>query len=191
MLPGTHLFPRCAFLLKYSTEFFTLWIDSAKAGSLPLLVNFSFFCSCTFFKGSNIFVEKTLEGPLNCKEVKAVHPKGDQSWVFIGRTDAEAETPILWSPDVKSWLIGWDPDAGKDWGQEEKGITEDGMVGWHHWLHEYEFEQAPGVGDGQGSLVCCSAWGHKESDRTERLNWTETFSRESQDIFKVFLSFFV
>ena len=118
-------------------------------------------------------LEKTLEGPLDCKAIQPGHPKGDQSWIFIGRTDAEAKTPILWPPDVKSWLIGKDPDAGKDWRWEEKGTTEDEMVGWHHWLDRYEFEQVPGVGDGQGSLACCSPWGCKESDVTEQLNWTD------------------
>ena len=106
---------------------------------------------------------------LDCKEIKPVNPKGNQSWIFIGRTDAE--TPILWPPDAKSWLIWKDPDAGKDWRQEEKGMTEDEMVGWRHQLNGCEFEQAPGVGDGQGGLVCCSPWGHKELDTTERLNW--------------------
>ena len=100
--------------------------------------------------------EKTLASSLDCKEIQPVHPKGDQSWVFIGRTDVEAETPILWPPDVKSWLIWKDPDAGRDWGQEEKGTTEDETVGWHHWLDRHEFEQAPGVGDRSGSLACCS-----------------------------------
>ena len=119
-----------------------------------------------------VVLEKTLESPLDCKEIPPVHPKGNQSWIFIGRTDAEAETPIFWPPDVKNWLLGKDPDAGKDWGQEEKGTTEDEMVGWHHWLNGREFEQAPGVGDGQGSLACCSPWGRKESDTTEQLNWT-------------------
>ena len=118
-------------------------------------------------------LEKTLESPLNSKEIKPVHPKRNQPWIFIGRTDAEAETPILWLPDVKNWLIGKDPDAGKDWRQEEKGMTEDEMGGWHHWLNGREFEQAPGVGDGQGSLVCCSPWGRKELDMTEQLNSTE------------------
>ena len=102
-----------------------------------------------------------------------VNPKGNQSWIFIGRTKAEAETPILWPPDAKNWLIGKDPDAGKDWRCEEKGTTEDEMAGWHYWLDGHEFEQALGAGDGQGSLVCCSPWGHKELDVTERLNWTE------------------
>ena len=106
-------------------------------------------------------------------EIQPVHPKGDQSWVFIGRTDAEAETSILWPPDVKSWLIGKDPDAEKDWREEEKGTTEDEMVGWHHRLDGHKFEQAPRDGDGQGRLVCCSLWGLKMSDMTERLNWTE------------------
>ena len=120
-----------------------------------------------------VVFEKTLESPLDCKEIQPVHPKGDQSWVFIGRTDVEAETPILWPPDVKSWLIGKDPDAGKDWRQEAQGMTEDEMVGWHHRLNGHGFGWTPGVGDGQGGLACCGSWGHKESDTTERLNWTE------------------
>ena len=103
---------------------------------------------------------------------KAVTMMGNQFWIFTGRTDAEAETPVLWPPDVKNWLIWKDPDAGEDWRQEEKGTTEDEMVGWHHWLDGHEFEQAPGVGDGQGSLACYSPWGHKELDMTEWLNWT-------------------
>ena len=118
-----------------------------------------------------VVLAKTLESPLDTK-IKLVNPKGNQSWIFIGRTDAEAEVPILWPPDVKNWLIGKDPDAGKDWRQEEKGVTEDKMVGWHHQLNGHEFKQAPGAGDGQGSLVCCTPWGHKESDMTEQLNWT-------------------
>jgi len=118
-------------------------------------------------------LEKTLESPLDCKEIQPVHPKGDQSWVFFGRNDAKAETPVLWPPDAKSWLIGKDPDAGKDWGQEEKRTTEDEMAGWHHQLNRHGFGWTPGVGDGQGGLVCCSSWGCKESDMTEWLNWTE------------------
>ena len=110
--------------------------------------------------------------PLDCKEIQPVHPKGDQSWVRIGGTDSESETPILWPPDAKNWLIGKDPDAGKDWGQEQKGTTDD-MVGWRHQLKGHGFGWTLGVGDGQGSLVCCRSWGHKESDRTEQLNWTE------------------
>ena len=120
-----------------------------------------------------VVLEKTLDSPLDCKEIEPVHPKGNQSWIFIGRTDAQAETLILWPPDVKNWLIGKDSDAGKDGRQEEKQVREDEMVGWHHWLNGHELEQALGVGDGQGSLVCCSPWGCKESDTTERLNWTE------------------
>ena len=116
---------------------------------------------------------KTLESPLDCKEIQPIHSKGDQSWVFFGRTDAEAETPILWPPDVKSWLIGKDSDAGRDWGQEENGTTEDEMAGWHHWLDGRESQWTLGVGDGQGGLACCDSWGCKESDTTERLNWTE------------------
>ena len=114
----------------------------------------------------------TSWSPLDCKEIQPVHPKGDQSWVFIGNTDVEAETPILWPPDAKSWLIGKDPDAGKDWGQEKR-MTEDEMVGWHHWLDGHGFGWTLGDGDGQGGLVCCGSWGPKESDTTERLNWSE------------------
>ena len=120
-----------------------------------------------------VVLEKTLESPLDFKKVQPVHPKGDQSWVFTGRTDAEAETPILWPPHAKSWLIRKDPDAGRDWGQEEKGTTEDEMAGWHHQLDGRGFGWTPGVGDGQGDLACCNSWGRKESDTTERLNWTE------------------
>ena len=117
-----------------------------------------------------VVLKKTLESPLDCKEIQPVHPTGDQSWVFIGRlTDVELENPILWSPDTKSWLIWKDPDAGKNW-RREKGTTKDEMVGWHHQLSGHEFEETPGVGDGQRGLVCCSPWGHKESDTTE-LNW--------------------
>ena len=125
-----------------------------------------------------VVLEKTLKHPLDSKEIQRVHPKGNQSWIFIGRTDAEAETPILWPPDVKKWLIGKDSDAGKDWRQKEKGTTENETVEWHHQLNGHEFEQAPGVGDGQGSLVCCSSCGHKESDMTERLNWIELINKD-------------
>ena len=118
-----------------------------------------------------VVLEKTLESPLDCKEIQPVHPKGNQSWIFIGTTDAEAETPILWPPDAKSWLTGKDPDAGKDWRREEKGTTEDEMVGCNHWLYGHEFEQALGVGDGQGSLACCSPWDCKELDWATELNW--------------------
>ena len=118
-----------------------------------------------------VVLEKTLESPLDCREIQPVHPKGDQSWVFIGRTDVKAETPVLWPPDAESWLIGKDSDAGRDWGQEEKGMTEDEMVGQHHQLNGHEFGWPPGVGDGQGGLACCDSWGRKESDTTERLNF--------------------
>ena len=121
-----------------------------------------------------VVLEKTLGSPLGCKEIQPVYTKGDQSWVFIGRTDDihwRTETPVLWPPDANNWFIGKDPDAGKDWRQEEKGMTEDEMVRWHHWLDEHEFEQALGVGDGQGNLACYSPQGHKESDMTS--NWTE------------------
>jgi len=120
-----------------------------------------------------VVLEKTLESPLDCKEIQPVHPIGNQSWIFIGRTVAEAAPPILCSPDMKNWLIGKDPDAGKDWGQEEKGTAKDEIVGWHHQINGHEFEQAPGVGDGQGSLACCSPRGCIELDTTEPLNWTE------------------
>ena len=120
-----------------------------------------------------VVLEKTLVSSLDCKEIQPVHPKGDQSWIFTGRTDAEAETPILWPPNVKNWVTGKDPDVGKDWRWEKKGTTEDEMVGWHHQSDGHEFEQAPGVGDGQGSLACCSPWGCKELDTTERLKWTD------------------
>ena len=116
-------------------------------------------------------LEKTLASSLDGKEIKPVSPKGNQSWIFTGRADAEAESPILGPPAAKNWLTGKDPDAGKDWKQEEKGMTENEMVGWHHQLYGHEFEQAPGVGDSQGSLACCSPRGLKESDTTERLNW--------------------
>ena len=127
-----------------------------------------------------VVLENTLESPLECKEIQPVHPKGNQYWIFIGRTDAEA--PVFWPPDVKNWLIGKDPDAGNDWGQE-KGMTEDEMVGWHHSHGGHEFEQAPGVGDGQESLVCCSQWGCKESDMTEQLRWTELIKVTNANFF--------
>ena len=118
-------------------------------------------------------VLKNTESPLDCKEIQPVHPKGDLSWVFIGRTNAKAETPVLWPPHVKSWLIGKDPDAGRDWGHEKKGMTEDEMAGRHHRLDGRESEWTPGVGDGQGGLACCNSWGYKELDTTAWLNWTE------------------
>ena len=116
---------------------------------------------------------RLLRVPWTARRSNPVHPKGDQSWVFIGRTNAEAETPILWPPDAKSWLIGKDPDAGKDWGQEERETTEDEMVGWHHWLTRHGFGWTLGVGDGQGDLACCVRFVGSESDMTEQMNWTE------------------
>ena len=120
-----------------------------------------------------VVLEKTLESLLDCKEIQPVHPKGNQTWMLIGRTDVEAETPIFWPPDVKSWLIWKDPDVGKDWRQEEERTTEDEMVRWHHWLIGHKFGSTLGVCDGQGGLECCSSWGCTELDTTERLNWTD------------------
>ena len=121
-----------------------------------------------------VMLEKTLESPLHCKEIQPVHPKGNQPWIFIGRIDAEAETPVLWTPDVKNWLSGKDPNSRKDWRWEEKGTIEDEMIGWHYWLDGHDFESIPGVCDGQGDLVCCSTWSGKELYTTEwltELNW--------------------
>ena len=142
-----------------------------------------------------VVLEKTLESPLDCKEIKPVYPKGNKSWIFIGRTDAEAKAPILWPPEKKNWLIRKDPDALNDWRQGKMGTTEDEMVGWHHRLSGHEFEQAPGVGDGQRRLACCSPRGHKWSDTTEWLNCTELseksyiilFHRGSQETQKLSL----
>ena len=121
-----------------------------------------------------VVLEKTLESPLDCKEIQAVHPKGDQSWVFIGRTDAEAVTLVLWPPHAKSWLIGKNPGVGSEWGQEEKATTEDEMAEWHHRLDAQEFEWTPGVGNRQGGLACCDAWGCRVGhDWVTELNWTE------------------
>ena len=120
-----------------------------------------------------VVLEKTLESPLDYKEIQPVHSEGDQPWDFFGRNDAKAKTPVLWPPHAKSWLTGKESDAGRDWGQEEKGTTEDEMAGWHHWLDERESEWTPGVGDGQGDLACCNSLGCKELDTTEQLNWTE------------------
>ena len=121
----------------------------------------------------NVVLEKTLKSPLDSKEIKPVNPKGNQPWIYIGKSDAEAEAAILWPPDVKSWLTGKDPDAGKDWSQEEKGLTEDQMVGWHHWLNGHEFKQTLGDGEEQGSLACWSPWSCKELDMIEQLNSNE------------------
>ena len=135
-----------------------------------------------------VVLEKILESPLDSKEIKPVNPKGNQPWIFMGRTDAEAETPILWPPDTKSWLIGKYPDARKDWGQEEKGTIEDETVEWHHWLNK--FEQTMRDSGGQGSLECYNPWGCKESDMTERLNWTE-LSYRALSLCENFLLIFV
>ena len=135
----------------FSRSHVWMWESDHKEGWVP--ENWCFW---------TVVLEKTLESPLDCKKIKAINPKGNQPWISIGRTDAEAEAPILWPPDVKSRLIIKDPDAGKDWRQEEKKKTEDEMVGWHHWLNGHEFEQALGDGEGQGRLVCCSPWGCKE-----------------------------
>ena len=125
-----------------------------------------------------VMLEKTLESPLDCKEIWPVHSKGDQSWMFIGRTDANAETPILWPPHVKGWLIGKDSDAGRDWGQERKGTTEDEMAGWHHRLNGHEFEWTLGVSNGQGGLACCNSWGRRvEHNWVTELNWTECLNQ--------------
>ena len=137
--------------------------------------------NCYFW---TVMLEVTLESPLDCKEIQLVHPKGNHFWIFIGRTDPEAETPILWSPDEKNWIIWKDPDAGKEWRWEEKAMTEDEMVGWHHRLNGQEFGWTPGVGDEQGGLACCNSWGHKESDTTEWLSWTELKQPMAQNIFQ-------
>ena len=136
-----------------------------------------------------VVLEKTLESPLDSKEIQPVHPKADQSWVFIGGTDFGAETPILWPPDAESWLIWKDPDAGKDWGPEEKGTTEDEMVGWHHWHNGHEFGWTPGIGNGQGGLAGCCSWVCKESDSAEQLNWTDSNKCEMISYCKFYLHF--
>ena len=122
----------------------------------------------------SVVLEKTLESPLDCKEIEPAHSEGDQPWDFCGRNE-KAETPVLWPPHVKSWLIGKDSDAGRDWGQEEKGTTEDEMAGWHHWLDGCESEWTLGVGDGQGGVACCDSWGRKELDTTEWLIWSDHY----------------
>ena len=125
-----------------------------------------------FMMSYRIFIFQS-KSPLDCKGIQPVHSEGDQPWAFFGRNDAKAETPVLWLPHAKSWLIGKDSDTGRDWGQKEKGTTEDEMAGWHHWLNGRESVCTPGVGDGQGGLACCDSWGGKASDTTEWLNWTE------------------
>ena len=145
----------------FSTSHIWMWELDHKEGWV--LKNWCFW---------TVVLERTLESPLDRKKIKSVNPKGNQLWISVGRTDAKAEALILWPPDAKSRLIGKDPEVGKDIRQEEKGTTEDEMVGWHQRFKGHEFEQSPGDGEGQGSLVCCSPWGHKESDTTERLNNT-------------------
>ena len=156
-------FSNISYRYNQSYRFFSshvqMWELNHKKGCVPK--NWCFW---------TVVLEKTLENPLDCKEIKPVNPKGNQPWIFTGGTDAEAEAPIVWPPDVKSRLIGKDSDAGKDRGQEEKRVTEDEMFGWHHWLNGHEFEQTLGDREGQGSLMCCSPWGHKESDMTLQLN---------------------
>ena len=156
----------CSELCSFSSSHVHMWELNHKEGWVPK--NWCFW---------TVVLKKTFESPLDCK-VKPINPKGNKSWILIGRTDAEDEAPILWPPDAKSQLIGKDPYARKDWGQEEKGTTEDEMVGWHHQLNGHEFEQALGVGDGQGSLVCHSPWGGKESDTIEWLNNDKKGGRE-------------
>ena len=133
-----------------------------------------------------VLVITNIESPLDCQEIQPVHPEGDLSWVFFGRIDAKAETPILWPSDGKNWLREKDPDARKDWRQEEKGTTEDEMAGCHHRLDGHEFEWTPGVGDGQGGLACCDSWGRKESDTTEWLNWTEEPTPYYRKLYAIF-----
>ena len=144
---------------------------------LVILHIFETFSLLLYLSWWSVMLEKTLGSLLDCKAIQPVHPKGHQSWVFIGKTDSGAETPILRPPHWTGWLIGKDSDAGSDWGQEEKGMTEDERAGWRHQLDAHESGWTPGVGDGQGGLACCVSLGHKESDTTERLNLTEAFLR--------------
>ena len=135
-----------------------------------------------------VVLKKILESLLDRKAIQSVHPKGNQSWIFIGRTDAEAETPVLWPLDAKNWLIWKEPDAGKEWRQEEQGMTEDKMVGWYHWLNAHEFEQALRVGDGKGGLVCCLPWGPIVADTAERLNWKVWYAATSHTWLNILIS---
>ena len=156
----------------------TVWQSMSRSSSnIAEVICHLLICLCLFFVCFwTVVLEKTLESPLDCKEIQPqpVHSKGDQPWVFFGKNDAEAEIPVLWPPHAKSWLIGKDSDDGRDWEQEEKGTTEDEMAGWHHGLDGRESEWTPGVGDGQGGLVCCDSWDHKETDMMGRLNWTDS-----------------
>ena len=162
-----HLICDCSHIFSSLKFYFFSW-NSSNA-----VIHISVSRNPTSFIGWTVVLEKTLESPLDCEEIQAVHSEGDQPWDFFGRTDAKAETPVFWPPHVKSWLTGKDSDAGRDWRQKEKGTTEEEMAGWHHWLSGRESEWTLGVGDGQGGLASCDSWGHKESDTTERLNWTE------------------
>ena len=163
------LFQSCSVLNIKSSDFFPPW--KLTSHHLVFIFNKNTPDSCEL--SINLFALPQIDVPYltawrsNQSILKEISPE----YSFIGRTDAEAETPVLWPPDAKNWVIGKDPDAGKDWGQEEKGTTEDEMVGWHHQLNGHEFEQTPAVGDGQESLVCCSLWDRKESDMTDWLNW--------------------
>ena len=154
-------------LLKSRDINLTTKVCLVKAMVFPVVMYNKESCALKNWCFWTVVLEKTLESPLDCKEIQPVHPKENHSWIVIGRTDAEAETPILWPPDAKNRLLGKDPDVGKDWRQEEKAMAEDEMVGWHHQLNGHEFEQAPGAGDGQGSPACCSTQGRKQSDTTE------------------------
>ena len=157
---------------KLGTQCRVSWIPNSL---LRLSSSFHFLDVCYIFP--EVLFVLIGESPLDCKEIQPVHSEGDQPWDFFERNDAKAESPVLWPPHVKSWLIGKDYDAGRNWGQEEKGTTEDEMAGWHHWLDGHESEWTPGVGDGQGGLACCDSWGRKESDMTEWMNWTELIGR--------------
>ena len=150
-----HFADKSPFSQSYDLSSSHVWMWDSEEGWAPK--------NCYF---QTAVLEKTLESPLDYKEIKPVNPKGNQPWIFIGRTDAVAEAPALWPPDMKIWLIANDPEAGKNWGQEEKGMTEDEMVGWHHWLSGHEYEQTPGYSEGQGILVCSCSWGYKELDMT-------------------------
>ena len=154
--PRNHLYPFLSQRSLYISSSSHVWMWELDPKEGWVLKNWCFWI---------IVLQKTLESPLDCKEIKSVNPKGNQPWIFNGRSDAEAEVPVFWPHDVKNLLIGKDPDAGKDW-RQKKGITEDEMVGWHHWLNGHEFEKPPGDSEGQGSLACCNPWGHRELDMT-------------------------
>ena len=170
---------------RISVAFHLYWVNTPFSCMAFLSINKIFYWVIFSWNWCfwTVVLEKTLESPLDFKEIQPVHSKGDQSWVFFGKNDAEAETPVLWPPHAKSWLIGKDLDAGRDWGQEKKGTTEDEMAGWHHWLDGREFEWTPGVGDGQGGLACCDSWGRKS--RTRLSDWSELnwFSWKEKTVF--------